>query len=605
MRRIRRMVSVVMISCMMAGCLAGCGSWKETGGIHGEQQGTESRSGTERESIAEKYRQIAIKEELEENIAGSGQSQKNMAMPECIEEEACDSAVSAADTDNFVTDSAPNSEYAKITYGESGYDTREYDYQEEHRFVSTKDSPLSTFAADCDTASYSNVRSYIEDGMLPPAGAVRVEEMINYFDYDYVSDPEAGKKFAVYTEYADCPWNKDTKLMMVGLNTAAVDMSEKKASNLVFLIDTSGSMYEENKLPLAQKAFKMLAENLDENDRISIVTYAGSDTVVLNGVAGSDAYTICEALDSLEASGSTNGSAGLITAYEIAEQQFIKDGNNRVILATDGDLNVGLTSESDLVGLITEEKDSGIFLSVLGFGADNLKDNKLEALADNGNGNYSYLDSVYEAKKVLVDEMGGTLYTVAKDVKLQIEFNSEQVKGYRQIGYENRALSAEDFADDTVDGGEIGAGHVVTALYEVIPVDSKFDVPETETKYISKKQNTAYSDELATVNIRYKEPDGDKSTLETAVIKAESNQKKMSHDLSFASAIAAYGMLLTDNAYKGTATYKMVEELAGAGITVQTQTDNGQLYRSQFRGLVQKTELISQNEPATQMWQCD
>lgn len=597
MRRIRRMVSVVMISCMMAGCLAGCGSGKKTGDTHGERQETESRSGTERESIAEKYRQKAIKEEFEENMAESGQSQKNMAVPECIEEGACDSAVSAADTDNSGTDSASESTYAKIGYGESGYDTREYDYQEEHRFVSTKDSPLSTFAADCDTASYSNIRSYIEEGMLPPAGAVRVEEMINYFDYDYVSDPEAGKKFAVYTEYADCPWNADTKLMMVGLNTAAIDMSEKKASNLVFLIDTSGSMYEENKLPLAQKAFKMLAENLDENDRISIVTYAGSDTVVINGVAGSDAYTICEALDSLEASGSTNGSAGLITAYEIAEQQFIKDGNNRVILATDGDLNVGLTSESDLVGLITEEKDSGIFLSVLGFGSDNLKDNKLEALADHGNGNYSYLDSVYEAKKVLVDEMGGTLYTVAKDVKLQIEFNPEQVKGYRQIGYENRALSAEDFADDTVDGGEIGAGHVVTALYEVVPVNSEFDVPEAETKYTSKKQSTDHSGELATVNIRYKEPDGDKSTLETAVIKAESGQKKMSHDLSFASAVAVYGMLLTDSAYKGTATYKVVEELAAAG--------NGQLYRSQFLELVQKTEQISQSESATQMWQCD
>lgn len=611
MRRIRRMVSVVMISCMMAGCLAGCGSGKETGGTHGEQQGTESRSGTERESIAEKYRQKTIKEEFEENIAESGQSQKNMAVPECIEEGACDSAVSAADTYNSVMDSASNSEYVKIGYGESGYDTREYDYQEEHRFVSTKDSPLSTFAADCDTASYSNIRSYIEEGMLPPAGAVRVEEMINYFDYDYVSDPEAGKKFAVYTEYADCPWNKDTKLMMVGLNTAAIDMSEKKASNLVFLIDTSGSMYEENKLPLAQKAFKMLAENLDENDRISIVTYAGSDTVVLNGVEGSEAYTICEALDSLEASGSTNGSAGLITAYEIAEQQFIKDGNNRVILATDGDLNVGLTSESDLVGLITEEKDSGIFLSVLGFGSDNLKDNKLEALADHGNGNYSYLDSVYEAKKVLVDEMGGTLYTVAKDVKLQIEFNPEQVKGYRQIGYENRALSAEDFADDTVDGGEIGAGHVVTALYEVVPVDSEFDVPEAETKYTSKKQSADYSGELATVNIRYKEPDGDKSTLETAIIKAESGQKEMSHDLSFASAVAVYGMLLTDSAYKGTATYKMVEELAEAGITVQTdernmaQASNDQLYRSQFLELVRKTEKIPQREPAAQMWQCD
>lgn len=611
MRRIRRMVSVVMISCMMAGCLAGCGSGKETGGTHGEQQGTESRSGTERESIAEKYRQKTIKEEFEENIAESGQSQKNMAVPECIEEGACDSAVSAADTYNSVMDSASNSEYVKIGYGESGYDTREYDYQEEHRFVSTKDFPLSTFAADCDTASYSNIRSYIEEGTLPPAGAVRVEEMINYFDYDYVSDPEAGKKFAVYTEYSDCPWNKDTKLMMVGLNTAAIDMSEKKASNLVFLIDTSGSMYEGNKLPLAQKAFKMLAENLDENDRISIVTYAGSDTVVLNGVAGSEAYTICEALDSLEASGSTNGSAGLITAYEIAEQQFIKDGNNRVILATDGDLNVGLTSESDLVGLITEEKDSGIFLSVLGFGSDNLKDNKLEALADHGNGNYSYLDSVYEAKKVLVDEMGGTLYTVAKDVKMQIEFNPEQVKGYRQIGYENRALSAEDFADDTVDGGEIGAGHVVTALYEVVPVDSEFDVPEAETKYTSKKQSTAYSGELATVNIRYKEPDGDKSTLETAIIKAESGQKEMSHDLSFASAVAVYGMLLTDSAYKGTATYKMVEELAEAGITVQTdernmaQASNDQLYRSQFLELVRKTEKIPQREPAAQMWQCD
>lgn len=611
MGRIRRMVSVVMISCMMAGCLAGCGSGKETGDTHGERQGTESRSGTERESIAEKYRQKAIKEEFEENMAESGQSQKNMAVPECIEEGACDSAVSAADTYNSVMDSASNSEYVKIGYGESGYDTREYDYQEEHRFVSTKDFPLSTFAADCDTASYSNIRSYIEEGMLPPAGAVRVEEMINYFDYDYVSDPEAGKKFAVYTEYADCPWNKDTKLMMVGLNTAAIDMSEKKASNLVFLIDTSGSMYEENKLPLAQKAFKMLAENLDENDRISIVTYAGSDMVVLNGVAGSDAYTICEALDSLEASGSTNGSAGLITAYEIAEQQFIKDGNNRVILATDGDLNVGLTSESDLVGLITEEKDSGIFLSVLGFGSDNLKDNKLEALADHGNGNYSYLDSVYEAKKVLVDEMGGTLYTVAKDVKLQIEFNPEQVKGYRQIGYENRALSAEDFADDTVDGGEIGAGHVVTALYEVVPVDSEFDVPEAETKYTLKKQSTDYSGELATVNIRYKEPDGDKSTLETAVIKAESGHKKMSYDMSFASAVAAYGMLLTDSAYKGTATYKMAEELAEAGIAIQTdernmaQASNDQLYRSQFLELVRKTEKIPQCEPAAQMWQCD
>ena len=567
MRKIRRMVSVVIISCMMAGCLAGCGSGRETGGTHGERQGTESRSGTERESIAERYRQKAIKEEFEENIAESGQSQQNMAVPECIEEEACDSVVSAADTYNSVMDSASNSEYVKIGYGESGYDTREYDYQEEHRFVSAKDSPLSTFAADCDTASYSNIRSYIEEGTLPPTGAVRVEEMINYFDYDYVSDPEAGKKFAVYTEYADCPWNKDTKLMMVGLNTAAIDMSEKKASNLVFLIDTSGSMYEENKLPLAQKAFKMLAENLDENDRISIVTYAGSDEVVLQGVSGDNYHEISSAIEGLEAYGSTNGSAGIETAYILAQKYFIKGGNNRVILCTDGDLNVGLTSEGQLEKLITEKKESGVFLSTFGVGYGNYKDNKLELLADKGNGNYAYIDSMFEAKKALVDELGANMVTVAKDVKLQVEFNPEQVKGYRLIGYENRVMAAEDFADDTKDGGEMGAGHSVTALYEIIPADSEMELPETDLKYGETAQvlicgTEDYTDELFTVNIRYKEPDGEESKLESYPCKTENYNKDGSDNLRFAASVAAFGMLLKDSEYSGSADLGMVYTLA-------------------------------------------
>ena len=336
-------------------------------------------------------------------------------------------------------------------------------------------------------------------------------------------------------------------------------------------------MYDDNKLPLVQQSFAMLAENLDENDRVSIVTYAGDDTVVLSGTSGSEQYTISEALSNMTAEGCTNGGDAIITAYELAEKNFIDGGNNRVILATDGDLNVGLTSESDLVDLITDEKKkNNIFLSVLGFGTDNLKDNKLEALADNGDGSYAFIDSAYEAKKVLVDEMGGTLNTVAKDVKFQIEFNPTNVKGYRQIGYENRALADADFANDAVDGGEIGAGHMVTALYEIVPADSDFEVPSAERKYGEKSgqvdmlgavSHTStdngdgaedYSGELATINIRYKEPDGDKSSLVSYVVNTDSYSSEMSADMSAASAVAAYGMILKDSDYKGDADLNMV-----------------------------------------------
>lgn len=591
-----RSICVVMAGVMMAGGLTGCG--------HGDTVETGEKK--DRTEIAEKYRDKE-NQRKKKSLQGDGWNSlfDNASNSVMYEEECCD--VETAVDDTAMEPDTSNGMYTGITY-----DTREYDSMTENGFVSTADRPLSTFAADRDTASYSNVRSYIDSGSLPPDGAVRIEEMLNYFTYDYRKKPEDGEKFSIYTEYSDCPWNKDTKLMMVGINTDEIDFGDKKPSNLVFLIDTSGSMYDDNKLPLVQQSFAMLAENLDENDRVSIVTYAGEDTVVLSGTSGSEQYTINEALSSMTAEGCTNGGDAIITAYELAEKNFINGGNNRVILATDGDLNVGLTSESDLVDLITEEKkDNNIFLSVLGFGTDNLKDNKLEALADNGDGNYAFIDSAYEAKKVLVDEMGGTLNTVAKDVKIQIEFNPANVKGYRQIGYENRALADTDFANDAVDGGEIGAGHMVTALYEIVPADSDFEVPAVNHKYgqNSNQVNTPgaasqevqdktdseedYASELATVNIRYKEPDGDKSTLVSCVVNTDSYSSKMSSDMSFASAVAAYGMLLKNSEYAGTADLDMVLSLVSGKTGSSSDSDDIiDMQWQDFADMVRQTRKI-------------
>ena len=572
----KKIVCLCMAFALAAGSACGCTHKENDDGKQGakeqgfKQQGEDNRT-DDTESIAEKYRekesQQMKKSRRDNGVNGLFGCESDSVM---YAEEYCDEV-------NIVGETASVGDTSNDMYSEIAYDTREYDSMTENGFVSTADRPLSTFAADRDTASYSNIRSYIESGCLPPEGAVRIEEMLNYFTYDYRKKPDYGEKFAIYTEYSDCPWNKDTKLMMVGINTDEIDFNDKKPSNLVFLIDTLGSMYDDNKLPLVQQSFAMLAENLDENDRVSIVTYAGEDTVVLSGTSGSEQYTISEALSNMTAEGCTNGGDAIITAYELAEKNFIDGGNNRVILATDGDLNVGLTSESDLVDLITDEKKkNNIFLSVLGFGTDNLKDNKLEALADNGDGSYAFIDSAYEAKKVLVDEMGGTLNTVAKDVKFQIEFNPTNVKGYRQIGYENRALADADFANDAVDGGEIGAGHMVTALYEIVPADSDFEVPSAERKYGEKSgqvdmlgavSHTStdngdgaedYSGELATINIRYKEPDGDKSSLVSYVVNTDSYSSEMSADMSAASAVAAYGMILKDSEYKGDADLNMV-----------------------------------------------
>lgn len=438
------------------------------------------------------------------------------------------------------------------------YNTEEYNYIEENGYIAVSSAPLSTFSADVDTASYTNIRRMIYDGYDVPPEAVRIEEMINYFDYNY-SDPEDNEPFAVHAELSDCPWNKDTELLMIGINTKSTDalLDDREPMNLVFLIDVSGSMYSEDKLPLVQKSFSMLTDNLSSKDRISIVTYAGSDEVVLEGADGNDREKVLDAINSLEAGGSTAGAAGINTAYEIAEKYFIKGGNNRVILATDGDLNVGLSSESELTELIEEKRESGVFLSVLGFGSGNLKDNKLEALADHGNGNYSYIDSEREAQKVLVDEMSGTLYTAAKDVKFQLEFNPTNIKGYRLIGYENRTMAAEDFSDDTKDAGEIGAGHSVTVLYELVPVQSPMEIG-SDLKYSANQGSTKTENELLTVNIRYKEPEGSESKLLSYPVEQSLYSKTMSENMTFAAAVAEFGMLLRNSRYIGDITYSNI-----------------------------------------------
>ena len=468
-----------------------------------------------------------------------------------------EAAIAAEDYES-ADDEAMPPEMNSVDDSDIQQNDEEYNYIKENGYTAVSSAPLSTFSADVDTASYTNVRRMIDDGMDVPPDAVRIEEFINYFSYDY-SDPADGEPFAVHTELSDCPWNDETELLMVGINTKGFDavLDERPAMNLVFLIDVSGSMYDDNKLPLVQKSFSMLTDNLTAADRVSIVTYAGSDEVVLEGADGNDRKKILRAINDLEAGGSTAGAAGINTAYDIAQKYFIDGGNNRVILATDGDLNVGLSSESELTRLIEEKRESGVFLSVLGFGTGNYKDNRLEALADYGNGNYSYIDSEKEAKKVLVDEMSGTLFTVAKDVKFQLEFNPANVKGYRLIGYENRVMAAEDFNDDTKDAGEIGAGHSVTVLYEIVPADSKMELGESELKYASDSEGVM-GDELLTVNIRYKEPEGSESKLLTYPVNKSLYSDKMSADMNFASCVAEFGMLLRNSRYIGDVTYKDV-----------------------------------------------
>lgn len=476
------------------------------------------------------------------------------------------------------------------------WNTEDYSAIHENRFQEVTKAPLSTFSIDVDAASYSNMRRFINNGQKPPADAVRIEEMVNYFNYEY-PQPTGEDPFALVSEVAACPWNPDHQLLHVGLQGLKIATEDLPASNLVFLIDVSGSMGSPNKLPLLQSSYKMLADQLREQDRVAIVVYAGAAGVVLPSTSGADKQTIKAAIDKLRSGGSTAGSAGIKLAYEIAQQNFIKEGNNRVILATDGDFNIGQSSDAHLVRMIEEKRESGVFLTVMGFGMGNYKDNKMQQLANKGNGNHAYIDNITEAKKVLVSEFGGTMHTIAKDVKFQIEFNPAKVQGYRLIGYENRMLATEDFNDDTKDAGELGSGHTVTALYELIPtgVKTKAFSKVDDLKYQKKekvRKNNSSSEELLTLKLRYKTPQGKTSKkIERPLLNLISEET--SDNFRWSAAVAQFGLLLRNSEYKGNSSYEDAITLAKSA---KGNDPNG--YRHELIHLMEAMELMDTEEVA-------
>jgi Ca-activated chloride channel family protein len=446
--------------------------------------------------------------------------------------------------------------------------TESYDRIVDNPFLGARDNPLSTFSIDVDRASYSNVRRFVTDGQRPPKDAVRIEELVNYFTYDY-PDPQDRHPFSVTTEVARAPWNADHLLVRIGLQARRLPPASLPPSNLVFLIDVSGSMQSADKLPLVKRAMELLVRRVRAEDRVAIVVYAGAAGLVLPSTAGDRKDVILAAIEMLHAGGSTAGGAGIRLAYDVARANHMAGGNNRVILATDGDFNVGASSDAEMERLIEEKRQQGTFLSVLGFGTGNLKDSKMEKLADKGNGNYAYIDNLTEARKVLVEEMGGTLLTIAKDVKLQVEFNPVHVASYRLIGYENRMLRKEDFDDDSKDAGEIGAGHSVTALYDVVPVGARREAPAADPlRYQAPARTEAQSgsrSELMYVKLRYKLPDASTSRWLDHVIPV-SRPAEGSADLRFAASVAAFGMILRDSEYRGSATLDNVIELARGAV---------------------------------------
>ncbi|MCR4337731.1 MAG: von Willebrand factor type A domain-containing protein [Candidatus Omnitrophica bacterium] len=475
--------------------------------------------------------------------------------------------------------------------------TEEYDRIYDNEFVSALNNPLSTFSIDVDTASYSNVRRYLKSGQMPPKDAVRIEEMINYFTYDY-PQPRGRDPISITTEMGECPWDRDHHLLLVGLQGKELQGREIPPSNLVFLIDVSGSMNSPDKLPLLKDSFRILVQQLRREERVSIVTYAGSTQVLLESTPGYEKERILNAIDRLQSGGSTAGASGIQLAYKIARDNFIRGGNNRIILATDGDFNVGVSSDSELTRLIEEKRKDGIFLSILGFGTGNYKDSKMEKLADHGNGTYHYIDSLQEGEKVLGQELGSTLFTIAKDVKVQIEFNPRYVKSYRLVGYENRVLAKEDFNDDQKDAGEMGAGHTVTALYEIVSPDSRAadqDRRVDPLKYMKQIVNT--SRDLLTVKVRYKDPDGWTSQLiEESIHGEEFERGSRSPNFQFASAVAEFGLLLRDSQFKGQASYRDVLTRAHEVIRRDHQDQN----KEEFIDLVEKAMRLDRNwrEPA-------
>ncbi len=574
--------------------LTGCGGLEKAGEIPAEENRYTEAAGEDRDGA---YYSTDSAGDMSEGVAAADEAPADLA----------DEATSGSQkyAENEIFDGLLNDQRVmeEDSYLDSCYEWEPDDYSgeeysewDEKGFSVVLKEPLSTFSADVDTASYSNLRRLIGEGYLLdelPDKAVRIEEMINYFSYDHKT-PEGKEPFGVTTQISACPWNDEAELLMIGLKTEDIDYDRAPASNLVFLLDVSGSMFSDDKLPLLQESFGLLAENLSKKDRVSIVTYASEDRIVLDGVRGDKTKEIQNALNGLQAGGGTHGSRGIEAAYELAEENYIKGGNNRIILATDGDLNIGMTTEEELEDLITEKKESGIFLSVLGFGTGNIKDNKMEILADKGNGNYAYIDGLREANKVLVEELSATLLTICKDVKFQVEFNPAVVAGYRLLGYENRALKKEDFDDDTKDAGEIGAGHSVTALYEIILKEPLGDLSDEEVddlkyskEYIKEKggeiSSAAAKKEWLTISIRYKKPAGDKSNLLEYPVGYECYTTRPSDDFVFAAAVAEFGLLASHSEYPEGASVRHVEKALRS-------VDLSDQYKKEFLKLVQAVQ---------------
>ncbi len=474
-----------------------------------------------------------------------------------------------------------------------GMSNEEYGKHKENRFISVGSEPLSTFSLDVDAASYGNIRRIINQGKMPDKDAVRIEEMLNYFSYNY-EKPTGEHPVKITTEGTVCPWNTKHKIVRIGVKAREIPSDNLPASNFVFLIDVSGSMHGATRLELVKSSLKLLVNNLREKDRVAIVVYAGAAGEALPSTSGSDKQKIFEALQNLTAGGSTAGGAGIQLAYRIAEKNFMKGGNNRIILCTDGDFNVGVSSNDQLESLIEEKRSSGVYLTVLGYGMGNYKDAKLQTLAQKGNGNHDYIDNIQEANKVLVNEFGGTMFTVAKDVKLQVEFNPAYVNAYRLIGYESRLLNKEDFNDDTKDAGELGAGHTVTALYEIIPMGVENTFGGVDNLKYQKEKNTKvtpykdeFNNEMLNVKLRYKQPDSDKSVKMEVPLLLSAFDRKPTEDMNFAMAVAMFGQLLRKSDFKGNATYSKVAELARTGLGVD---NNG--YRREFVRLVEAVKQM-------------
>lgn len=471
------------------------------------------------------------------------------------------------------------------------FNTEEYGRIIENEFKDARQNPLSTFSIDVDKASYANIRRYITGSQLPPKDSVRIEEMINYFTYDY-PQPEGDNPFSVTTEISECPWNRQHKLVRIGLQGKSLNYDQLKPCNLVFLVDSSGSMEDVNKLPLLKQSLKLLVDGLDDRDKIAIVAYAGSAGLILPATPASRKQQIIDALDQLNAGGTTAGGEGLQLAYRVAQENLIKDGNNRVILCTDGDFNVGVSSTGELVRFIEEKRKGDIYLTICGFGMGNYKDGRMEEISKAGNGNYFYIDSIQEAKKVFVKEMRANLFTIAKDVKIQVEFNPARVKAYRLVGYENRVMANEDFNDDKKDAGELGAGHTVTALYEIIPAGAAEEVRKTdELKYqvTDVKPVAAGTAEIMTVKLRYKLPKEETSKLiEKALTDPGIPLEKATENFRFSASVAGFGMLLRDSKFKGDLTYDTVLAMAK-----NSQGKDPEGYRAEFIRLVEACALLS------------